>query len=84
MEDVGRLIERVSQELGPDASDEAITAKLLTTIEALPEPDRAQVLDQLVKRTSSRELGQLREEAEADRTAGDHDQSGPEDAPAQP
>jgi hypothetical protein len=71
MADVGQLIEKVSQELGPDASDEAVTAKLLETIEALPESDRAGVLEELVKRTGSRELAHLRDEAEGDRPAGD-------------
>ena len=74
MEDVSQLIEKVSQELGPDASDDEITAKMLQTIETLPESDRAEVLGQLVKRTRSRELAHLREEA--DRPAGDGE-SGP-------
>ena len=74
MEDVSQLIEKVSQELGPDASDDEITAKVLRTIETLPESDRAEILEQLVKRTGSRDLAHLREEA--DRPAGDSE-SGP-------
>jgi hypothetical protein len=71
MADVNRLIERVVQELGPDASDEEITAKVLETIESLPDSEKAEVLEQLVKRTSSRELAHLQEEAEDSRVAGD-------------
>ena len=71
MEDVGRLIEKVSQELGPNASDEEITASVLKTIETLPDSERAEVLEQLVKGTSSRQLAHLRAESEDDRDAGD-------------
>jgi hypothetical protein len=71
MEDVGRLIEKVSQELGPNASDEEITASVLKTIETLPDSERAEVLEQLVKGTSSRELAHLRDESEDARYAGD-------------
>ena len=81
MEDVNRLVERVSQELGPDASDEEITAKVLETIENLPDSDRADVLEQLVKRTNSRDLAHLREEAEDARLAGDSE-TGPNTATA--
>jgi hypothetical protein len=78
---VSQLIEKVSQELGPNASDEEITAKVLKTIESLPESDRAEVLEQLVKRTSSRGLAHLRAESEADRPAGDGE-GGPDAATA--
>jgi hypothetical protein len=71
MENVTQLIEKVSQELGPDASDEEITAKMLKTIESLPESERAEVLEQLVKRTSSRERAHLRAESEVERSADD-------------
>ena len=43
MEDVTELISKVSQELGPDASDEQISEKVLETIEALPESNRGAV-----------------------------------------
>ncbi len=66
MEDVTELISKVSQELGPDASDEAIGEKVLEAIEALPESDRAQVLDQLVKGVSSGQLRHLDKEVDAD------------------
>jgi hypothetical protein len=69
MEDVTELIAKVSQELGPDSSDEAISKKVLETIEALPESDRAQVLEQLVKGVSSGQLRHLDKEVGADRPA---------------
>ncbi len=70
MEDVTELISKVSQELGPDASDEQISEKVLETIEALPESNRAQLLEQLVKRVSSGQLRHLDKEVDADRQAG--------------
>ena len=69
MEDVTELIAKVSQELGPDASDEEISQKVLEAVEALPKSDRAQVLEQLVKGVSS---GQLRH---LDREAGPENQA---------
>ena len=69
MEDVTELISKVSQELGPDASDQAISEKVLEAIEALPESDRAQVLEQLVKGVSSGQLRHLQQEVDADRQA---------------
>jgi hypothetical protein len=63
MEDVTELIAKVTQELGADASDEEISEKLLKTIEALPESDRTQVLEQLVKGVSSGQLRHLDKEA---------------------
>ncbi len=67
MEDVTELISKVSQELGPDASDEEISKKLFEAVEALPESDRAEVLEQLVKGVSSGRLRHLDKEVEADR-----------------
>ena len=64
MKDVNELISKVSQDLGPDASDEEITERVLKAIEALPESDRAEMLEQLVKRASSRQLAHLDEEVE--------------------
>jgi hypothetical protein len=63
METVAELIARVSQELGPNASDEDVSAKVLETIEALPESDRAPLLEQLVKGVSSSQLRHLDREA---------------------
>jgi hypothetical protein len=69
MEDVTELISKVSQELGPDASDEEISEKVLEAIEALPESDRAQLLEQLVKGVGSGQLRHLDKEVDADRQA---------------
>ena len=75
MEDVTELISKVIRELGPDASDEETSKKVLEAIEALPESDRAQVLEQVVKGVSSgrlrhldREVGDNREEDGGKRT----------------
>ena len=70
MEDVTELIAKVSQELGPDASDDEVSGKVLETIEALPESDRGQLLQQLVQRVSSGRLRHLDKEVDADRQAG--------------
>jgi DNA-directed RNA polymerase specialized sigma24 family protein len=67
MEDVTKLISKVSRELGPDASDEEISKKVLEAIEALPESDRAQVLEQVVKGVSSGQLRHLDKEVGVDR-----------------
>jgi hypothetical protein len=75
MEDVTELIAKVSQELGPEASDEEISQKVLEAIETLPKADRGQLLDQLVKGVSS---GQLRH---LDREAGPEQTDGGESAP---
>jgi DNA-directed RNA polymerase specialized sigma24 family protein len=69
MEDVTELIAKVTQELGPDASDEEISQKVLEAIEGLPESDRSQVLEQLVKGVSSGQLRHLDKEVDADRRA---------------
>jgi hypothetical protein len=70
MEDVTELISKISRELGPEASDEEVSKKVLKAIEALPESDRAQLLDQMVKGVSSGQLRHLDKEADADRPAG--------------
>jgi hypothetical protein len=72
---VTELIAKASQELGPDASDDEISQKVLKAIEALPKADRGQLLDQLVKGVSS---GQLRH---LDREAGPEQTDGEESAP---
>jgi hypothetical protein len=76
LEDVTELISKISQELGPDASDEEISQKVLKAIEALPESDRAQVLERLVKGVSSGQLRHLDKEVVADRQ-GDGGKTGP-------
>ena len=70
MEDVTELIAKVSQELGPDASDDEISKKVLEAIEALPKADRGQLLDQLVKWVSSGQLRHLDREAGPEQTDG--------------
>jgi hypothetical protein len=70
MEDVTELISRVSQELGPDASDGEVSQKVLEAIEALPESDRAQLLEQLVKGASSGQLRHLDKEVDAEGRGG--------------
>ena len=69
MEDVTELISKVSRELGPQASDEEISEKVLEAIEALPESDRAQVMEQMVKGVSSGQLRHLDKEVESGRQA---------------
>ncbi len=64
MEDVSELISKISQELGPEASDEQISGKVLEAIKALPESDREQLLEQLVKGASSGRLRHLDQEAD--------------------
>jgi hypothetical protein len=68
MDDVSELIAKVSHELGPDASDALISQKVLDAIQALPESDREQLLEQLVKGASSGRLRHLDKEG-ADRQA---------------
>jgi hypothetical protein len=67
VEDVSELISKASQQLGPEASDEEISEKVREAIEALPESDRAQVLEQLVKGVSSGQLRHLEKEVDIDR-----------------
>lgn len=69
MEDVTELISKVSQELGPDVSDDEISEKVLKAIEALPEADRAQLLEQLVKGVSSSQLRRLDKEVDDSESA---------------
>jgi len=69
MEDVTELVSKVSRELGPDASDGEISEKVLEVIKSLPEADRAQLLEQLVKGASSGQLRHLDKEVDAERQA---------------
>jgi hypothetical protein len=61
MADLQEILLRVLRELGPDASDQAIAAKMTAYIEALPESDRAEVNEQLLTLTTSTQLAHLRE-----------------------
>jgi hypothetical protein len=76
MEDVTELIAKVSQELGSDASDEEISQKVLEIIEALPDSDRAQVLEQMVRGVGSGQLHHLDAEADGG-TSTPHTESAP-------
>jgi hypothetical protein len=76
LEDATELISKVTLELGPDASDDQISEKVLEAIEAMPESERAQLLDQLVKGASSSQLRRLDKEVAAERPA-DGEQSAP-------
>jgi hypothetical protein len=67
---VTELIAKVSQELGPEATDEEISQKVLEAIEALPKADRGQLLDQLVKGVSSGQLRHLDKEAGPEQADG--------------
>lgn len=80
MEDATELIAQARHQLGPAASDEEIRDKVLETIEALPESERAGVLEQLVKELSSRRLRHLDKQVNTDRQAsGDEDMPHPGD-----
>jgi hypothetical protein len=70
MEDVTELIAKVSQALGPDASDEEISQKVLEAIEALPKADRGELLEQMVKGVSAGQLRHLDREAGPEQTDG--------------
>jgi hypothetical protein len=65
MADLQEILLRVLRELGPDASDVEIGKKMGEYVEALPEADRADVTEQMLKLTSSTELEHLQESAEA-------------------
>jgi hypothetical protein len=69
MADVNELISKVRQELGPDASDEEISQKVLEAIETMPESDRAQVLEEVVKGLGSGRIRHLYREVDGDRPA---------------
>ena len=55
-----QILLRVLRELGPDASDEEIAKKMAEYIEALPDTDRAEVNDQMLRLTTSTQLAHLR------------------------
>jgi hypothetical protein len=66
MADLQEILLRVLRELGPDASDQAIAAKMTAYIEALPESDRAEVNEQMLRLTTSTQLAHLREITESE------------------
>jgi hypothetical protein len=70
------ILDEVARELGPDASDEDVKAKVLQTVEALPEKDRRAVLGEMVQLASTTQLAHLREISEGttgQATAGQND-----------
>ncbi len=60
------ILTRVLQELGPDASDDELKAKVLEIVEALPEDDKRGVLEQMVELASNSQLAHLRKVDEGD------------------
>jgi hypothetical protein len=65
MTDLQDILLRVLRELGPDASDDEIGKKMGEYVEALSDSERAEVMQQMVKLTTSTELRHLRDLAEA-------------------
>jgi hypothetical protein len=61
MTDLQEILLRVLRELGPDASDDEIGEKMGEYVEALAESDRAAVMEQMLRLTTSAELDHLRE-----------------------
>lgn len=59
------ILAGIVQELGPDASDEDVKAKLLDRLEALPEVDKREILEEMVQLASTAQLAHLREVGEA-------------------
>lgn len=83
MPDLQEILLRVLRELGPDAPDQAIAAKMTAYIEELPELDRAEVNEQMLRLTTSTQLAHLREIAESE--SGAIPEPSPEDGgPASP
>ena len=66
MADLQDILLRALRELGPDASDDEIGKKMGEYVEALPEPDRTDVLEQVIRLTTSTQLAHLRELAETE------------------
>jgi hypothetical protein len=84
MADLQEILLRVLREVGLDASDEEIVKKMTEYIEALPESDRAEVDDQMLRLTTSTQLAHLREITEDD-SSGAIPEPSPEDGgPAGP
>ncbi len=60
------ILAGVLRELGPDASDEDLKAKVLETVEALPDAQKREVLEDMVTLASTTQLSHLREIGEAE------------------
>jgi len=59
------ILAEVLKELGPDASDEDLKAKVLDTVEALPDVQKREVLEEMVTLASRSQLAHLRHIGEA-------------------
>ena len=66
MADLQEILLRVLREVGPDASDQAIAAKMTAYIEALPDADRAEVNEQMLRLTTTTQLAHLRDLTESE------------------
>jgi hypothetical protein len=60
------ILAEVLGELGPDASDEELKAKVLETLESLPAEDKREALDEMVQLASSSQLSHLQDLGEAE------------------
>jgi len=65
MADLQAILLSAFRELGPDASDGDLVQRMTELIEALPDADRAEVDEQMLRLTDSTLLAHLRELAEA-------------------
>lgn len=63
--DIGELIEAVTEELGPSATDDEIALRLLDRLEVLSDSDKTTVIDQILSSASNTQLAHLREVLEA-------------------
>ena len=61
MTSLADILAGVERELGPDASDDDVKAKVLETIEALPDADRSELLEEMVQVASTSQLAHLNE-----------------------
>jgi hypothetical protein len=59
------ILAGVLRELGSDASDEDLKAKVLDTVEALPDAQKREVLEEMVTLASRSQLAHLRNIGEA-------------------
>ncbi len=60
------ILAGVLQDLGPDASDEDLKAKVLETLEALPAEEKREALEEMVQLASTSQLSHLEEVGDAD------------------
>ncbi len=84
MADLQEILLSVLREVGPDASDQAIAARMTAYIEALPESERAEVNEQMLRLTTSTQLAHLREIAEDDSSGAIPEPSPENGGPAGP